>query len=523
MKKICIVFCLLLSFSQVWAQKFKITEIETDTFPRIKVIIEWLGSELPLESEFEIVDEYGTSLKPQLYALNTSNDSYSGRRSILFVIDASAYTDGFPIGNFKRGVQESFDLLSNRDMINVAYVSKTSDPDRIVTKLSPEFNSNFSRFSNSIDQRITSSIEDSLAPDLFKAINEGLDILSEITEGDQKLLIFISGAISIEDSRYDVDKLVKKAKKNNIQIYTINYKINNQFSTLDYKDISDYSGGKSEKVTNSTDIKNAIGNFLEGRTSDESDISVQQYALVFSAEHPVDNKPHQFKIIYQQDPPEFGNYTLDETGPAKEGGSFLSSYGIIIIIGLAAVLGFIYWQYNEMKVRRLEEEEAEAEYRAQLEAENNMKSQENSNLMRDLQEKNFRLQEQLRAKEQELAKKMDEIPTVVSPNKFDLKNTIIAGGGGAPTLMVSAGYFSENFRLNKPTITLGRSTNNDITIPEQTVSSHHATITIENSSFFLNDLDSTNGTFVNGTRVKHALLKSGDIIKLGAANCKFEL
>jgi pSer/pThr/pTyr-binding forkhead associated (FHA) protein len=129
-------------------------------------------------------------------------------------------------------------------------------------------------------------------------------------------------------------------------------------------------------------------------------------------------------------------------------------------------------------------------------------------------------------KEQELAQKAQEImptPTVIPSQKFDLKSTIISGGGGAPVLLVSAGVFQQNFRLNKPTMTIGRGAINDIVIPEQTVSTKHATITIENGSFFLNDLGSTNGTFVNGSRIDKKLLKAGDIIKFGAANCRFEI
>ena len=158
-----------------------------------------------------------------------------------------------------------------------------------------------------------------------------------------------------------------------------------------------------------------------------------------------------------------------------------------------------------------------------MEEQEKRKENESQGYIQELKEKNIRLQEQLKLKEQELAKKIDEVPTVIPPEKYDLKNTSISGGGGAPYLQISAGAFSENFRLNKPTITIGRATNNDIIIPEQTVSSKHATITIEKGSFFINDLGSTNGTFVNGSRISSKLLKSGDIIKLGAAHCRFEI
>ncbi|NJL14047.1 MAG: FHA domain-containing protein [Microscillaceae bacterium] len=72
-------------------------------------------------------------------------------------------------------------------------------------------------------------------------------------------------------------------------------------------------------------------------------------------------------------------------------------------------------------------------------------------------------------------------------------------------------------------MTIGRAANNDVAIPEQTVSSKHATITVQNGSFFINDLGSTNGTFVNGSRIDSKILKSGDLIKFGAAQARFEI
>ncbi|TAG38545.1 MAG: FHA domain-containing protein, partial [Cytophagia bacterium] len=182
-----------------------------------------------------------------------------------------------------------------------------------------------------------------------------------------------------------------------------------------------------------------------------------------------------------------------------------------------------YWQYNEAKLRRLEDEEIAAQEQIEREQEEKRREREHQNRLQTIQEQNIRLQEQLKMKEQELARKIDEVPTVVPSSKIDPNKTMIGGGGGAPVLQVVAGAFSKNYRLNKPTMTIGRAANNDIIIPEQTVSSHHATLTIENGNFFISDMDSTNGTFVNGTRIDKKMLKGGDLLKLGGASCKFEI
>ncbi len=75
--------------------------------------------------------------------------------------------------------------------------------------------------------------------------------------------------------------------------------------------------------------------------------------------------------------------------------------------------------------------------------------------------------------------------------------------------------------LAKERITIGRKPHNDIQIDNLAISGEHAVvITILNDSF-LEDLGSTNGTFVNGQPVKKHFLQNGDVIELGKYRLKF--
>lgn len=75
--------------------------------------------------------------------------------------------------------------------------------------------------------------------------------------------------------------------------------------------------------------------------------------------------------------------------------------------------------------------------------------------------------------------------------------------------------------LNKERTTIGRKPHNDIQIDNLAISGEHAVvITILNDSF-LEDLGSTNGTFVNGQPIKKHFLQNNDTIELGKYRLKY--
>jgi pSer/pThr/pTyr-binding forkhead associated (FHA) protein len=63
--------------------------------------------------------------------------------------------------------------------------------------------------------------------------------------------------------------------------------------------------------------------------------------------------------------------------------------------------------------------------------------------------------------------------------------------------------------------TIGRLSDNSVMIDNPAVSSHHACVFRDGDTFVVEDLQSTNGTFVNGTRVSRHALQQGDVVKVG--------
>ncbi|MBI3523925.1 MAG: FHA domain-containing protein [Betaproteobacteria bacterium] len=83
------------------------------------------------------------------------------------------------------------------------------------------------------------------------------------------------------------------------------------------------------------------------------------------------------------------------------------------------------------------------------------------------------------------------------------------------------GMLLKEFSLVKERTTIGRKPGNDIQIDNLAISGEHAVILSILNDVFLEDLDSTNGTNVNGQPVKKHLLQNGDVIELGKYRLKF--
>src|ERR1700756_2361615 len=75
--------------------------------------------------------------------------------------------------------------------------------------------------------------------------------------------------------------------------------------------------------------------------------------------------------------------------------------------------------------------------------------------------------------------------------------------------------------MNKERYTIGRLPDNDIRIDNAAVSGHHSLIINILNDSFLEDLNSTNGTYVNGKLIKKHALQHGDVITCGHHQLRF--
>ncbi|MBI4376293.1 MAG: FHA domain-containing protein [Elusimicrobia bacterium] len=75
--------------------------------------------------------------------------------------------------------------------------------------------------------------------------------------------------------------------------------------------------------------------------------------------------------------------------------------------------------------------------------------------------------------------------------------------------------------ISKESLTIGRKTDNDIVIDNPAISGHHCRVSVQGGVYFVEDLESTNGTYVNEKRIKKAGLHHNDVVGLAKHSLVF--
>jgi pSer/pThr/pTyr-binding forkhead associated (FHA) protein len=93
-------------------------------------------------------------------------------------------------------------------------------------------------------------------------------------------------------------------------------------------------------------------------------------------------------------------------------------------------------------------------------------------------------------------------------------------------LITDTGEVTQEFEINQPTTVIGRSPQSNVVIEHSDISRAHAEIITTPNGFFVTDMGSTNGTFLNGAAIKAKQmfeLRSNDQVNLGKISLMFQL
>ena len=92
----------------------------------------------------------------------------------------------------------------------------------------------------------------------------------------------------------------------------------------------------------------------------------------------------------------------------------------------------------------------------------------------------------------------------------------------AKLVVLSAGMTGRTHELKVDKTTIGRVEDNTFEIAESSVSSHHCEVLLRGNEVLVRDLNSTNGTFINGQKISESVLKPGQVLRLGQVELRLE-
>lgn len=99
----------------------------------------------------------------------------------------------------------------------------------------------------------------------------------------------------------------------------------------------------------------------------------------------------------------------------------------------------------------------------------------------------------------------------------------------AKLLKMQNGEILDEYPIIKTELKIGRAVDNDIILHDETVSSHHAVISVDSASddgiaktYRIQDLQSTNKTYVNNKEITQQQLKDKDVVRIGLSHFEFD-
>lgn len=88
--------------------------------------------------------------------------------------------------------------------------------------------------------------------------------------------------------------------------------------------------------------------------------------------------------------------------------------------------------------------------------------------------------------------------------------------------VLSGSLAGQSYELKVDKTTVGRVEDNTLQLAEPSVSSHHCEVLLKGSDVVIKDLNSTNGSFINGEKITEAVLKPGQTLRLGQVELRLD-
>ncbi len=478
--------CFALATTATAQNSFTINQTDTSAFPELKATVLVKAGEKPQKADFKVIEQD----TPLEFTMNLVEEKEGNKQiAIFFLIENTGNTKGKALNDIKTGLSEALLTFNGSQMLNLGTFGRAQSNGNAFNALSIEYTADSRSLSSSVSG-INAVKDTSTRSDVFKGIDECLDYINgRVGLPANKILIVLSAGVNNSKSPIKADDVILKSKQTGIPVYSLIYPSYNRYAGDNLKRISDNTKGLSRTVTSSSDVSNYVQDYVENFTKKAG--QTIQCELLFKTTAEADGKEHKVDIDYK-------GTRLTAIFNAPKGGEGFLSLTLYIVIAVLIIALIVFSIFMAILAKRKRDARKATEEKR----------------FKEMEQKNQRTQEETKRR---------QLTDPGTSHKADLKKTVISGTTQNPTLNVYLGNDKQTYNLKPTQITVGRAATNNIVVADQTISSNHALFTYEGGQYVLTDLNSTNGSFVNGKRITKQPLKNGDLIRMGAIEMKFSL
>jgi len=449
--------------------------------------------------------------------------------AICFLVDISYSMDGPPLDNVKEGMLSILSELRSQDKMAIG-------------KFNEQF---FKQTGFEMDREILRNNINQLeakgsSTNIYDAVIETIKWLQSLEVPKRKILVLISDGENL-DSKNTLDDAISEAKKSGLTIFSIGSIAETKESKGTLRNIEQISSatsdGKYYRIKTPSDMKHIIP-LIYSRIKEEYILSYYSNAgantnIKGSIEVKYNDSIYVRNFSYQ------APSKIVKHAPAvsffKTDTFIFGGTGILII--LIGLIIFLFVNISKKKKYRAEKEKEkelrEKETRENRERFEQLKAEYDELL--DTLENQKEISESEKKKIFELESMIENAGKTISGAvpKIDVRRrTMILDGKSAPDIPqieempviiirngINAG---KQFQISNFGITIGRM-EGSIILQDSTISRRHARIIFSDNKYIIEDLGSTNGTFVNNRRISQQILKNGDMLRLGDIEMLFRM
>lgn len=355
-------------------------------------------------------------------------------------------------------------------------------------------------------------------PDLHNEQN-GADINSSLLEAIKYLtpagdsmptaIFLFSDELDNLDSKITTLDIKNKSHESNIPIYAISYQMYTRYSQIIRDQLCVPTFGQYF-ISPSNDMRAAAKKLREFLDHMIEDYQGSTFAFSYTSKQEKAGQPINLTFNIK-------NSSLSAietvTVPALTLREKIARNRLAVILGSAGILlaitGLLYYFIKTRRKHKVQQQALQAELNRQSAVMEKERAATQHQFKAMQQQQAEKEKERLREEQQKIEQER-------------LMNLMLARGV-FPTLHYTYKDMSGKIDISQPVFTIGRDTSNHFYIQQDTISRKHAIILFDDSgTYTISDNNSSNGTFVNGAKIRQAVLQNDDVIQIGDINMIFQ-